>query len=404
MSASNDTKAGIHLMPSSQLDEQCYHSLLISLVRALAALQVAAAHLRATFFPDPGSIENPTLWYQALACATGFAHLAVVMFFVISGWLVGGSFLNQHDRPDALRLYAIDRVTRLWTVLLPAFLLIVVVGIMTGTLDPRSAFFSSSNAYSATSFAGNLLGVQTIILPTFGNNFPLWSLANGTWYYVMFPLMVMTMTPTYRWRATGALVLCGALLPLDMVLYFCIWLLGAAFARVRVHCGVLVRALLLGAALALCVHFRMTFQQSGLTIASFPQDVLITIIFLLFLSSTVFKPARPSGWLAALRKWATLLANFSFTLYVVHVPAIGMAAWLGTHLLGTNEMPADRLAGLGAYLLLLAALLLFSYGFYWLFEARTFAVRRWLKDLFLTRRQPDAAALVGNKKKHATLS
>lgn len=373
------------------------------MVRGLAALQVAAAHLRGAFFPDPSSIDNPTFWHHALTFSTGFTHLAVVMFFLISGWLVGGGLLNKLDAPDALKLYAIDRLTRLWTVLLPTLLLIVAFGILSGTLEPRSADFSQARPYSVTSFAGNLLGLQTVIVPPFGDNVALWSLANGTWYYVMFPLMVMTMTPKYRWPATGALALCCALLPLELVLYFCIWLLGAAFSRVRVHCGVLMRALLLGVTLALCLHLRMTTQDNDLTIASFPQDVLISIIFLLFLSSTAFKPARPLGWLASLRRWATLLSNFSFTLYVVHVPAIGMAAWLGTRLLGTDKIAADRLAGLGAYLLLLAALVLFSYGFYLLFEARTFALRRWARDLLLTPAGVPMAAPLAEKK-HATLS
>jgi hypothetical protein len=39
------------LLQHSQLGEDSYHSLLISLLRGLAALQVAAAHLRNEFMP-----------------------------------------------------------------------------------------------------------------------------------------------------------------------------------------------------------------------------------------------------------------------------------------------------------------------------------------------------------------
>ena len=39
-------------------------------------------------------------------------------------------------------------------------------------------------------FLGNLSFLQTILVPTFGSNGPLWSLANEFWYYVLFPVML----------------------------------------------------------------------------------------------------------------------------------------------------------------------------------------------------------------------
>jgi peptidoglycan/LPS O-acetylase OafA/YrhL len=83
---------------------------------------VAAAHLRAECSPACAEHGRSALWYQVLAFFTGFAHQAVLVFFLISGWLVGGSLLNKLGQPDALLSYAIDRITRLWTVLMPTFL------------------------------------------------------------------------------------------------------------------------------------------------------------------------------------------------------------------------------------------------------------------------------------------
>ncbi|UUZ57450.1 acyltransferase family protein [Massilia sp. H-1] len=193
-------------MPQSQLGEDSWHSLLISLLRGMAALQVAAAHLRAEFMPGLRSLEQPALWYQALAFLTGFAHQAVVVFFLISGWLVGGSLLNKRTEPDAIKLYAIDRITRLWTVLLPTFLLILALGILTGQIDPRTADFSRDNPYSLTALVGNLAALQTIVVPQFGGNYPLWSLANEGWYYLLFPLLLTAAGgrrtahwPRWRW-------------------------------------------------------------------------------------------------------------------------------------------------------------------------------------------------------------
>jgi peptidoglycan/LPS O-acetylase OafA/YrhL len=180
----------LRIMPHSQLEEDSWHSLLISLLRGMAALQVAAAHLRAEFMPSLRSLEQPAQWYQGLAFFTGFAHQAVVVFFLISGWLVGGSLLNKRTEPDAIKLYAIDRITRLWTVLIPTFLLILALGILTGDIDPRRVDFSPDNPYSVTALAGNLAALQTVSVPQFGGNYPLWSLANEGWYYLLFPLLL----------------------------------------------------------------------------------------------------------------------------------------------------------------------------------------------------------------------
>lgn len=373
----------LRIVQQSQLDDDSYHSVLLSLLRGLAGLQVAAAHLRAEFMPGLRTLDNPTLWYQVLAFFTGFAHHAVVVFFVISGWLVGGSYLNKRHHPGALQLYAIDRATRLWTVLVPAFLLSLSFGILSGELDPRSVDFSSSNAYSVTSFAGNLLGLQTVTLPKFGDNYPLWSLANETWYYLMFPLLVAAFTSERRLASAACLALCALLLPLEMVAYFSIWLMGAAFSRVRLECGAATRIALGCAVIGLSVLIRFKGVNDDMTMASFPQDLMLSLVVLLFLSSTVVKPVRPLRALALVRSAGTLLSNFSFTLYVVHIPLMGIIGWLGVHLLGTRQIPPDHWTGLLIYTAVLAAVVVVSYAFYQLFEANTHTIRRWVKERLL---------------------
>jgi len=373
----------LHFLPQSQLGEDSYHSLLISLLRGLAAIQVAAAHLRAEFMPGLRSLDNPALWYQGLAFLTGFAHQAVVVFFLISGWLVGGSLLNKRGQPEALKLYAIDRVTRLWTVLVPTFALILAIGILTGSVDPRSADFSRENAYSATALAGNLVGLQTISVPQFGGNFPLWSLANESWYYLMFPLLLMSFGGPRRVPAMLALAAAAVLLPFNIVLYFALWLLGAAFSRVRLDCGPATRIALLMVLAALSVYFRLKGHNDDMGPASFGQDLLLSVIFLLFLSSTIFRPS-PAIRLAPVRNAANFFSNFSFTLYVIHIPVLGVLGWLGMTLFGQNRLGADSIADLGIYVLMLGMVIAFAYGFYRLFEARTYQVRRWLKNLLLS--------------------
>ncbi|MES2016974.1 MAG: acyltransferase family protein [Pseudomonadota bacterium] len=379
-----DRRPRLRLLARSQLGEDSYHSLLLALLRGLAALQVAAAHLRNEFFPSLRSLPDPAQWYQVLAFVTGFAHQAVLLFFLISGWLVGGSLLNKFTRPQALKLYAIDRVSRLWTVLIPAFLLMLALAVASG---------ADLGDYAPATLAGNLVGLQTVTLPQYGGNYPLWSLANESWYYLMFPLVLLYLANRHRALCAVALMLIAALLPFEITLYFAIWLLGAAFSRVRLACDALTRVALVLLLAVLSVWVRIYGSNDDLVIASFGHDVLLALVFLTLLSSTVVRPDPSLPWLAALRKLATLLSNFSFTLYVLHVPLIGVLHWLGSRLFGQETLQPDGCSELAVYLAMLAAILVFSYGFYRLSEAHTGTVRRMLKQTLLARPQPGLRAI-----------
>lgn len=378
----------IHWQARSQLSEDSVHSLLIALLRGLAALEVAAAHLRAEVFPSLHAVAHPPVFYQALAFTTGFAHQAVVVFFVISGWLVGGSLLNKFGQPKAVRGYAIDRATRLWTVLVPTMLLMVLFGMVTGAVNPQQPDLVSMSDYSALSFAGNLAGLQNVLVENFGGNYALWSLANETWYYVAFPLVLLTFRSRSLLGQTGSVLTLGliaALLPWAITLYFALWLLGALFARIRIDCGPGVRAALACVAVALSIYYRLTGSNDDLVPASFVQDLNCSLPLLILLSTLQQKIDPASAPLRRLGRFATFFSEFSFTLYVLHVPTIGVLRYLGRTLLGRDMLAPDSLLDHLAYLGLLATLVGCAYLSYLMFESRTYLVRRKLKSVLLGR-------------------
>lgn len=379
----------IALLQRSNLAEDQWHSMLISLLRGLAALIVAAAHLRALLYPGFGTVQNPSLAFQGLAFVTGFAYLAVIVFFVLSGWLVGGSLLNRIDTDNAIRNYAIDRVTRLWIVLIPTFGAILLFGVATAALDPSQLSFAPDNAYSVTAFFGNLAGLQKILVPTFGGNFPLWSLSNETWYYVLFPLLVMlfhTRSMIHRVLILLTVAAIVHLLNSAILLYFAIWLLGAAFSRVRIECGAFVRCVLFVTLLTVAVGIRMK-GKSDITVDGFGQYLLFSVVFVLFLSSMQIKRTRSrSGeWLNRVGKF---FSEFSFTLYVLHIPLIAVFLHLAAPVLDNGKLDPGRPLHLLVYLLMYLGLVVGAYLFYLPFEARTYRVREWLKTLLRFRGRP----------------
>jgi peptidoglycan/LPS O-acetylase OafA/YrhL len=377
------------ILDATKLSEGFHHANLISLLRGLAAVEVAAAHLRAQLFPGLRSLPDPTLWYQVLAFFTGFAHQAVVLFFLLSGWLVGGSMLNRLHLPGAMLCYAIDRLTRLWVVLIPAFLFTLLLAVNGGAVDPRQVSYAQGNEYSLTTFVGNLFGLQDLAVPRYGGNFSLWSLTNETWYYLMFPLGVLALTAKSamsRAAAGATLALVLSLLGIGIALYFLVWLLGVAFSRVRIDANRGWRIGMATVLLALSVWFRLTGSNDILVTDSFLQDWILSVAFLVFLCSLQFRadPARRSTRLV--RRLGGMLAGFSFTLYVVHVPLLRE---LTGHMapLRQGRLAPDRIGDLAIYAGMLAAIMLLAYLFHLPFEAQTHRLRRRLKRMVLKRHQ-----------------
>ena len=380
-----------------QPGDDCWHSIVISLLRGLAAFVVAAAHLRAEIYPSLRTVAEPSLWFQGFAFATGFAHQAVLVFFVISGWLVGGSLLNKIGQPGAVTNYAIDRATRLWTVLIPTFGLTLLFGLGTGALLPSGIDFAAANEFSALSFAGNLLGLQGVVLSDFGGNYALWSLANETWYYVLFPLLVVLFSArriTSRLAGVAALVVAVVLLPVEIILYFAIWLLGVAFSRVRIECGAGLRWAWLVPLAAASAYFRLTADNDRFDQSTLGMDLVLSLMLLALLSSLQFSAGSASKLARPLARIGKFFADFSFSLYVLHLPFIFLLKHVALTRFGLRQLSPSEPGHFAIYLGMLATLLLGSYLSYLLFESQTYRIRRIVKDLVVRRAavRPAAAA------------
>jgi peptidoglycan/LPS O-acetylase OafA/YrhL len=381
-----------------QPGDDYWHSILISVVRGLAAFVVAAAHLRAEMYPGLRTIADPSLWFQGFAFFTGFAHQAVLVFFVISGWLVGGSLLSKMGQPGAVVNYAIDRITRLWTVLLPTFMLTLLFALAAGVLHVGSIDVSATNEFSAVSFVGNLLGLQGIVVADFGGNYALWSLANETWYYILFPVLVVLFTTrrTVSRIASGtALAVAAVLLPIEIIMYFAIWLLGVAFSRIRIACTLGIRLAWLAPLLAASAYFRLTADNDRFDQTTLGMDLLLSLMFLALLSSLQFKATATSVLARPLANIGKFFADFSFSLYVLHLPLIFLLKHLVVTKLGIDQLSPGEPLHFVIYLGMLTTLLLGAWLSYLLFESQTYRIRRIAKNL-LTRRiapaVPTAAA------------
>lgn len=217
-------------------------------LRGFAAFLVLAGHIRAYVFHNLGEIDQPGLLLKGFYFLTGIGHQAVVIFFALSGFLVGGQALADILTGRFLwSRYLLRRLTRLWIVVIPTLLLTFLLDkggiLLTGGAgyDGRyyDVFLSGPHKpigtdLSLPAFLGNVAFLQTIAVPIFGSNGPMWSLANEFWYYIIFPmaawLACVSMATLKRLALFIGLLALVLLLPASILRDGLIWIAGAAAA------------------------------------------------------------------------------------------------------------------------------------------------------------------------------
>src|SRR5262245_27291270 len=89
----------------------------LDMMRGLAALSVCLAHVRGASFVECGAlpVASQTPLVAVLYLLTRLGHEAVLAFFVLSGFLVGGKIFERvRARTFILSDYAIERTTRIF--------------------------------------------------------------------------------------------------------------------------------------------------------------------------------------------------------------------------------------------------------------------------------------------------
>jgi peptidoglycan/LPS O-acetylase OafA/YrhL len=351
-------------------------------VRGISALVVCAGHTRIILLPGFADLPSHGWLQQLIYFAAGQGHAAVLVFFVLSGYLVGGSVLGSKGSFNWQR-YLVNRYVRLWVVLLPALVWTWLVDQQTLALVARSGLAGLREhwhslppkvAYSSSfdTFALNLVFQQTVVAPVFGSNGPLWSLANEAWYYLLFPLLVVPLLQQ-RW----ALALCLwplaagmlAFMPPDMRYLFPVWVLGALLRKLPL--GWLTGRWLVGMAAALgflasLVAYRFLGTS---TLSLHAWDMLIGLSFACWAAYLVQNAG--GGHTKPWGRVALRLSDFSYSLYLVHMPVLLL---FGVLLAPSKKLPghaADFLTAAGV----LAIEVLCAYGFWWVFERQTDRVK-----------------------------
>jgi peptidoglycan/LPS O-acetylase OafA/YrhL len=210
----------------------------LNALRTIAALVVVVGHIRGWLFV-PLAHTPDTLGYRIVYAATSLGNGAVLVFFVLSGYFVGGGVIGTVRRNQfSWARFANARLTRLWIVLLPALALTWCLDTIGIHAFPTSVRFDHGSEVVHHSgfltFVGNAGFTQTSLVPTFGSNGSLWSLAYEASYYLLFPvLLLLVLRRGPAWERVAGAVAGAATIAIGgahVLLLFPVWLLGALIA------------------------------------------------------------------------------------------------------------------------------------------------------------------------------
>ena len=367
-------------------------------VRGLAALAVFLGHGRPMFLksrirdlvgvgqPDPVAASAASPGPKPAAPHETVGHEAVIIFFVLSGYFVGGSALRAMRKGVfSWKTYLFQRFTRLWIVLLPALLLGWALdaggmrflpgehNIYSGPAGQEEVSPDLASRLTPTVFAGNLFFLQTVFFREFGTNASLWSLSYEFWYYIFFPFLATIFIPgkgmVQRVISVVVLVTLFVIFGTELSRYFIIWLFGVVVSMVPLTLPEGRRRLATVAACAAMVLAMVGILRVHLSL--YLSDLILSTVFFVFLW-TILHSKRAT--VNATYRWlAQGLSKMSYTLYAVHLPflavvsAILMPEW---HAWTLSLRSVTML--LGVYAVVFAA----SWLMYFTFERNTDSIRK----------------------------
>lgn len=349
----------------------------LNFIRWIAALLVVITHIRTLLFDKLEHIDSSSLPIQIFYFFTSLGGEAVMVFFVLSGFLVGGKIFTEFKNDTFnWKEYLIKRISRLYVVLVPALIIGGILnivglyyfndtGIYNNALHLVPFDYDIESRITVTTFFSNLFMFQTTFTPTFGSNGPLWSLANEFWYYILFPLML---TLWYRddlqikFLSFLGLFILTLVLNFEIILYFSIWLVGViAYRFIGIKIPFTIAIIIFCMALFFDVTHFFPYQKIGsLTLA--------VSVAILILSTNHYK-------FKYFKRLNNFFADSSYSLYLFHDPFI-------LFIFSAFTLSPFQKTGFNIFLIFLLSSYFYSMMMYFFFERNTSKLRNILFRFF----------------------
>lgn len=202
-------------------------------IRGLAAIYVLFYHIYGQCYPTASIMVGD---YNILRLLL-YGNQAVMIFFILSGFVIHYSFSQAKDR--SFKLFFFKRFTRIF---IPLFIVFVCTAVLQLYQDRELTGFAPIR------LIGNLLMLQDyggrdgiICQPLFQNE-PLWSLSYEWWYYMLFFVVATNITKYNKPRMVYAAVIIATIsypfFPFFLnrwIIFLIIWWTGKEIAELKLN-------------------------------------------------------------------------------------------------------------------------------------------------------------------------
>lgn len=298
-------------------------SIFLDLIRGISAQMVLIGHLF-SFYNILGlkNYENKFL----------IQNFGVVIFFILSGFLIAYSVDNKSERKVyTFRHFFIDRFSRIFIAYIPSLFVIAILDII---IFKAAGNYNYATALSAKNFIGNMFMLQdfplqmavdkifkhSINITIFGSARPLWTVAVEWWIYLLFGfiyfkkitykniplLLILLVVPLFRMGKSGN----GLSI---------LWFASLASFYLLKNNSLKRNYLAIFTILAGASFVRLLFNNFEVFDLAF--SIPLVMAFFVLLSYFQTQP-RPSKIFSRIEKTSFTLSAFSFSLYLLHYSII----------------------------------------------------------------------------------
>ncbi|NJJ60290.1 acyltransferase family protein [Pseudomonas sp. B14(2022)] len=297
-------------------------------LRGVSALIVLVGHAHQAFL-------RPT-FPESSVYVGFFTQFSVMVFFVLSGFLIGKSIFSNISANGEFNIlkYARDRFIRLYPPLIASMLLMVALVILAPYV-----FSSGTNSYlhipgvnfirevfttNSKQIYGPLLFINGFKTPAPSANGPLWSLSIEAWYYVL--AAAIFLWPSNKIWASLVVALTVAVTYKNPMFFILmpIWFAGLGLSFIHRQRPQMNNNLfsalfvLFGAGTIYCIYLVLAQKHAATSILQDGMTHFMIVSGLWFASFLALIMGQGA-------KFTTLFsstASFSYTLYIIHFPII----------------------------------------------------------------------------------
>ena len=330
----------------------------LSAIRGVAALVVLVAHVVQIFFLRFWGLQS---WPHLVSSAA--SYYAVMVFFVLSGFLIAKSIELNHQRNASFRMseFVAARLARLY----PPFLVAVAISVLIyGALE----LFNLPGRSVPMRFGSDLYAARETVSLSMSElpkavvmgaglldiNGPLWSLYIEAKLYVIFACIYFLWVGQRSWLVIIGLLVtlwAGFRLNPEFAKYAAFWLIGSAFyfasSRIQESSGrsAMVMSIPLIAVMVLIHLWGLIKAPNGGAGAGVPMFLDLLAAMIVSIALFRWKLEVPFG---------DRIAEYSYSLYITHFPVLVLVQSVLVAL-GLESFPAAcgfAVLGAGAALIL----------------------------------------------------